>query len=335
MSASNRAKKISKIQTVLKKHYQPVKAPVRNVLENIVFACCLEDSKYDQANDAFARLQEIYTGWNEIRVTTVAELAEEMSELTHPREAAERVKKTLYGLFESQYSWDFDHLMKENLGKAVQKLSSFKSMSPFVLSYVVQHSLGGHSIPIDRSAMAVMKILDLASDKEAEKGNVVGLDRAIPKSQGKDFGSLLHQFAVDFAASPFSNSLRSILLAIDPDCKDRFPKRQTRKKVVKSPAADKPEAKKTTKTGSSTDAKKKTAKSGASGSKTTAKAKPVAAKNPAAKPTKKATKKSAGAKSATGKKTAKSAKKTSAKKTGSKSTAGKPAQKKLAKKKPR
>ena len=57
--------------------------------------------------------------------TTVAELAEEMSELTRPNEAAERVKKTLYSLFESQYSWDFDHLKKENLGKATQKLSNF------------------------------------------------------------------------------------------------------------------------------------------------------------------------------------------------------------------
>ena len=69
MSASIRAKKIAKINTVLKKHYQPVKAPTRNVLEHIVFACCLEDAKYEHATDAFARLQEIYTGWNEIRVS--------------------------------------------------------------------------------------------------------------------------------------------------------------------------------------------------------------------------------------------------------------------------
>lgn len=245
MSASNRAKKIAKINTVLKKHYQPVKAPARNVLEHVIYACCLEDATYEQANDAFARLQEIYTGWNEVRVTTVAELAEEMSELSNPQEAAERVKRTLYSLFESQYSWDFDHLKKENLGKATQKLAGFKSVTPFVLSYVIQHGLGGHSIPIDQSAMEVMKILEVVTDKEAEKGSVPGLERAIPKNAGVDFGSVLHQFSVDFAASPFSSNLRNVMLAIDPDCKERFPKRQTKKKktaeaIKESPVEDQP-----------------------------------------------------------------------------------------------
>lgn len=246
MSASNRAKKIAKINTVLKKHYQPVEAPARSVLEHVIFACCLEDSKYEQANDAFARLQEIYTGWNEVRVTTMAELAEEMSDLTDPSDAAQRVKRTLYSLFESQYSWDFDHLRKENLGKATQKLANFKSVTPFVLSYVVQNALGGHSIPIDNSAMQIMLILDVVTEKEAAKGSVPGLERAISKTAGPGFGSMLHQLAVDFRLTPFSNNIRSILLAIDPSAKERFPKRQTKKTVVKKEAAkaDKSAAKK-------------------------------------------------------------------------------------------
>ena len=316
MSASVRAKKIAKIHTVLKKHYQPVKAPTRNILEHVMFACCLEDSKYEQASDAFARLQEIYTGWNEIRVTTVAELAEEMSELTRPNEAAERVKKTLYSLFESQYSWDFDHLKKENLGKATQKLSNFKSVTPFVLSYVVQHGLGGHSVPIDSSAMMVMQILDVVSDKEAEKGSVPGLERAIPKTAGADFGSLLHQFAVEFALSPFSTSLRNIILSIDPDAKDRLPKRQSKKKKApakKEVAKEEPAAKKAPAKKAEKPAAKKPA------------AKKEAAKKEAAK---KAPAKKAPAKKAPAKKTAKKA-------AAKKAVKKKSANKKLSKKKPR
>lgn len=296
MSASNRAKKIAKIQTVLKKHYQPVKAPARSVLEHVVFACCLEDSKYEQATDAFARLQEIYTGWNEIRVTTVAELAEEMSELSHPIQAAERVKRTLYSLFESQYSWEFDHLKKENLGKATQKLAGFKSVSPFVLSYVIQHGLGGHSVPIDASAMQVMLILDVVSEKEASKGSVPGLERAIPKSSGADFGSLLHQFAVEFAASPFSNPLRNIILAIDPEAKERLPKRQSKKKQVevKEPKTAASEKKSTA---TKKDAPAKDAAKASPKKKTVAKpAKKVAAKKTTTK--KAATKKAAAPKAA-------------------------------------
>lgn len=231
MSATNRAKKIAKIQTVLKKNYQPIKPPTnRSVLEHLIFACCLEDSKYDPANDAFARLQEIYTGWNEIRVTTVSELAEAMSDLSDPTAAATRVKKTLYNVFESQYSWDLEYLRKENLGKATQKLLSYKSVSPFVSSYVVQSALGGHSIPLDGSAMDLMLILDVVTEKEAAQGSVPGLERAISKTAGVSFGSILHQLAADFRATPFSTNLRTLITSIDSIAKDRFPKRQTKKK---------------------------------------------------------------------------------------------------------
>lgn len=310
MSASNRAKKIAKINTVLKKHYQPVKAPSRTILEHIIFACCLEDSKYEQANDAFARLQEIYTGWNEVRVTTVAELAEEMSDLTNPINAAERVKKTLYSLFESQYSWDFDHFRKEKLGKVSQKLSNFKSITPFVVSYVVQNGLGGHSVPIDKSAMNIMLILDIVTEKEAVKGTVPGLERAIPKTAGADFGSLLHQLGVDFSLSPFSNALRNIILAINPNAKDRLPKRQSKKKVVKKKPAKTQKVVAKKKPVKATNASTKKTKS------KTATAKSKKTKSKTAKPVKK------GAKSSATKKSAKTAKKKS------------PARK-LSKKKPR
>lgn len=324
MSATNRAKKIAKIQTVLKKNYQPIKPPTnRSVLEHLIFACCLEDSKYDPANDAFARLQEIYTGWNEIRVTTVSELAEAMSDLSDPTAAATRVKKTLYNVFESQYSWDLEYLRKENLGKATQKLLSYKSVSPFVSSYVVQSALGGHSIPLDGSAMDLMLILDVVTEKEAAQGSVPGLERAISKTAGVSFGSILHQLAADFRATPFSTNLRTLITSIDPIAKDRFPKRQTKKKeeevaepveVEEAPAKAAPKKTAEKKTPAKKTADKKTPE------KKTTKA---AGSTKSTAPAKKAVKKKTVTKSAPGSTTKKA------------TTAKKTPNKKLSKKKPR
>ncbi len=331
MSATNRAKKIAKLQSVLKKNYQPIKPPTnRSVLEHLIFACCLEDSKYDPANDAFARLQEIYTGWNEIRVTTVSELAEEISDLFDPTAAATRVKKTLYNVFESQYSWDLEYLRKENLGKATQKLMSYKSVTPFVSSYVVQSALGGHSIPLDGSAMDLMLMLDVVTEKEAAQGTVPGLERAISKTAGVDFGSILHQLAADFRATPFSTNLRTLITSIDPIAKDRFPKRQSKKKETE--VAPEPEVEE-----ASVSAKSATKKSEGdkkSPSKASTKKAPEkktaksAAPTKSAAPAKKAVQKKSVAKSAPGKSaTGKTAKKTAA--------AKKTPNKKLSKKKPR
>ena len=70
-------------------------------------------------------------------------------------------------------------------------------MTPFVLSYTIQHGLGGHAIPVDYSAMVIMLATEIASQPEAKSGKVPGLERAIPKSKGIEFAGLLHQAAVD------------------------------------------------------------------------------------------------------------------------------------------
>ena len=55
------------------------------------------------------------------------------------------------------------------------------------------------------------------------------MERAIPKNKGVEFGSELHQLGADFTANPYAPALQQILLQIDPDCKERLPKRRAAK----------------------------------------------------------------------------------------------------------
>src|SRR5947208_3783847 len=105
MTAPNRSSIISKVYKVLKKHFKPVAPPGdRTVLEHMLYGCVLENARYDAADDAFAKLKELYFDWNEVRVTTVIELAEGMGGIPDPSAAAQRVKKALQSVFESNYS---------------------------------------------------------------------------------------------------------------------------------------------------------------------------------------------------------------------------------------
>ena len=65
MPASNRAALISKAQKVLSKHFTPVNQVERPVLEHLLYACCLENNRYEVADETFARLQESMFDWNE------------------------------------------------------------------------------------------------------------------------------------------------------------------------------------------------------------------------------------------------------------------------------
>jgi endonuclease III len=197
MSISNRAQRIEKLAKALKRAFRPVPPPTeRTVLETLVYACCLEDSSHEQADEAFAKLTQTYVDWNEVRVTTVAELGELLSHLNQPQSAAIRLKRTLQSLFEKRYSFDLEELRKQNLGKAQAEVESWGGMSRFVSAYIAQHAFGGHAIPVGSAHLQLLLAAEIIVAAEADKQSVPGLERAIPKNAGVEFAGLLHQAAV-------------------------------------------------------------------------------------------------------------------------------------------
>ena len=347
MSASNRAKLIGKLHTALKKHYKPLPAqPARPLLEHVLYGSLLEDSPSELADEGIAKCEQEFFDWNEVRVTTVTELSQVMSRLPEPMKAARRLKSNLQAIFEEFYTFDLDHLKKENLGKAVAKFEKMPGMTPFVLSYTIQHGLGGHSIPIDYSAMVIMLSTEISNQPEAMSGKVPGLERAIPKSKGVEFAGLLHQCAVALKKSTKDKDARAVLDQVSKGSSERLDlwlssKKAAKKRVVKRKAQEMADADSGTKAAT----KKKDAPASARSKGSAAKKDPVkketAKKTAATKTTPKTAKKAPAAKKATSKtvkktppskKTAKKATKSKAtKKSTSKKT---PASKKPASKKP-
>ena len=309
MSIPNRAAVITKLYRSLKKNYSPVTTSnSRTVLEELLFACLLEDNHHDAAEKAYAVLVDGFFDWNEIRVSSAKELAEVMGSLADAEVSARRLKQSLHGVFESTYQFDLEDMKKQNIGAAEKRLDKFPGTTPFVVAYVVQQALGGHSIPLDKGSLQALYVLGVATEKEAASGKVPGLERAISKKNGPEFGSLLHQVGVEITASPYSPKTRKTLLDLDSSCKDRLPKRPTKPKKEPEP-------------------KKKAAAAKAP-------AKPVKKAAVAKTPVKKAPAKKSPVKKAPAKKAApkKPAKKTAAKKTVKKKVVKKPV-KKAAKKK--
>ena len=340
MATVNRADLINKTFKVLKKHYTPFAPnPQRSLLEQLLYACCLENSLPEAADAVMHTVQNDYYDLNEIRVTTVREMSESFKPLNDADAAALRLKGVLQGVFESLYSFDMEPMRKQNLGQAVKTIEKYEGATPFVVAYATQTALGGHSIPVNSGAMQALVIVGVLTEAEAAKGRVPGLERTVSKAKGIEFGSLLHQLGVALTQSPFAPNVRSILLEISPDAKDRLPKRAKKEKAKPEPKpkADAKTAKKTTATPPpAKSAKSKTAAKPAGKKKTAAKsatAKPAAKKTTAKKP---ATKKSAAKKATASKKAAK--KNVTKKSTGAakkKSSAAKSTSKGITKRKPK
>jgi endonuclease III len=227
MTAVSRTAQFAKVHKALKKYYKPAAANAgRTVVEHLLFACCLEDAHHDAAEEAFAALVHTFFDWNEVRVTSISELSEVMACLPDPRAAANRVKRVLHAVFEATFNFDLEDSRKKNLGPTVKWLEKLDGTTRFTVAYVVQAALGGHSIPIDAGTMAALRLLDLVTDKDVEAGAVPGLERAVAKSKGVEYGALLHELGADYSANPYSPNMREILCQIDPECEGRLPKRR-------------------------------------------------------------------------------------------------------------
>ena len=306
MANPNRTALLNKTHRVLKQHFTPVAPPGdRPLLEHMLYACCLENAPFESADKVYDHLHKAFFDWNEVRVSTLTELTEAMHSLPNPSASASNLKRILQAVFESTYSFEIEGIKKQNIGQAVKQLEKLGGASPFVVAYVTQAALAGHSIPLGRGALDVLYLLGIINQAESQTGKVSGLERAIPKNKGIEFGSLLHQLAADYFANPFSPNIRKLILSINPDAKDRFPKRGAKKEPERSPepaaapagkgkgqspksqeapppkATDKHREKPTEKA----DDKKKPAAKSATAKPTTAKPHPVSAKRkPAAKP---------------------------------------------------
>jgi len=248
MATPNRSALIGRTLKVLRRQFKPVAPPKdRSLFEQLLFACLLEDSPHEAAEQTFATLKQDYLGWYEVRVSTIRELTDALKPLVNPADSAARLKQTLHSVFESVYEFDIETMKKQNIGAAAKTLQKYNGTTPFIVAYVTQHSLGGHAIPLNRGALIALHAVGVISDEEFAKHTVPGLERAVSKNKGVEVASLLHQLGVEVGRNPYGQAARKLMLEIDPNCKDRLPKRPTQRpvEVAPPPAPAKPEPKKT------------------------------------------------------------------------------------------
>src|SRR3990172_5252911 len=258
MATPNRASLINRTLRIVKKQFKPVPATKdRTLFEHLMFACLLENSPHDLAEQVFKSLKDDYFDWNEVRVSTIRELTEVTRPLVDPSAAAGRLKQTLHSVFEGVYQFDLETLKKQNIGQSAKQLQKLNGSTPFVVAYVTQTALGGHSIPVNRGLLITMHVVGVISDNEFKAAAVPGLERVVSKNKGLEIGSQLHQLGVEIGRNPYGPNARKLLLEIDPRCKDRLPKRKAPEPPAPPPAPKPVETK--GKAGAAKDDKKKTA----------------------------------------------------------------------------
>lgn len=199
MAAPGKAQLLNDILTLLKKRYKLGPRPDRlTVLEAVVYAICHEGTLREQANQALSRFKDEFSGWNEVRVSSIPEIQGVLAGLPDTEERANRIRRFLRQLFEKTYDFNLEPLLKKPLKDAVKSLQEYDApKSDYIIASVIQQGLGGHAIPVDahlRRALERLGIADASTSTEALRGT---LERAVPKNRGVEFCDLMEELAHD------------------------------------------------------------------------------------------------------------------------------------------
>ena len=199
MATQSKTQLLTNIHTLLKRRYKPKAEPNASrltVLKAVVYGICHEDTTREQANQALSRFEDEFYDWNELRVSSVEEIQESLAGIPDPDGRAQRIRRFLRQLFNRTYGFTLDALAKKPLKEALKVLQTYDAFaSDYVTATVIQQALGGHAIPIDKSAQ---RVLGRVGVSESEIPALRGiLERAVPKNRGVEFLDLIEDLAND------------------------------------------------------------------------------------------------------------------------------------------
>jgi len=202
MATQSKTQLLTNVFTLLKRRYKSKadrNASRLSVLKSVVYGICHEDTTREQANQALSRFNDEFFDWNEIRVSSLDEIQENLAGLPDPELKAQRIRRFLRQLFSRTYGFTLDALTKKPLKDALKVLRTYDAFSSdYVTATVIQQALGGHAIPIDQASRRALKRLGI-SESELPALRAV-LERAIPKNRGAEFLDLIEDLANDTCA---------------------------------------------------------------------------------------------------------------------------------------
>lgn len=315
--ASDKTSACKKLTTLLQKDYgKSLPKQKLPVLETMLFAVCLEDNTWTDAEAGYDKLIKSYFDLNEIRVSSVSEIERTLGNLRNADWKGLRIRSILRYVFESTYSYDFEKLARLTLESAHKRLKKIDYISPFVTNFTLQQAMGSHVICLDDcSHRAAIHLGIVPADSTIEAASEF-LKAGVKKADAFSFTYLLRCLAtepklVDRFADEYDEEDEFDVLKVSERLNViKSPRKKKKKKVEPPPVKKAAPTKKTT-------AASKEKATTATSKKTTSKTAPAASKKAATKTKTKA--------------------KTPAAKTASKKSAPKtksqPAKKKVAKKK--
>ncbi|MEX0701276.1 MAG: hypothetical protein WD069_04200 [Planctomycetales bacterium] len=198
LKASEKQALARKLTVLLKKEYKGgAPRDERSVLDTALFAICLENASHAAAEASLERVGELFHDLNEVRVSSISELAEAFPGMPDAEWKALRMRSVLQHVFEKHFAFDFETLRRKTHEVAAKQLEKIRDLSPFVRNHVLHEVLDAHVVPLDDAQRRATVWLGLAAPGATVEQISEDLKPAIRKADAPLFCHLLRCLATD------------------------------------------------------------------------------------------------------------------------------------------
>lgn len=193
------------------------------VLEHFLYAICREGTTRESANQAFQNLRQHFFDWNEVRVSLMREVADVLADAVPDADVrAQRIIDFLQVVFEENFSFDLEPLIKKGVKQASRQLSRYKGSSDFAVAWVMQHSLAAHALPLDWDNIRCLRRLGMLDEgKDDPEALRASLEHQVPKAKGVPFIDLVSVVAEQWCFETDPNCPRCPMLPVCPTGQER------------------------------------------------------------------------------------------------------------------
>lgn len=187
-----------KLMTVFKKQYKgTVRKCDRPVLETMLFAACLENADWSDAEAGYKSLVSSFYDLNEIRVSSITELEAAFGPLAQREWRAMWVRSILQHVFEANYEYQFEKIKRKTLDLAARQLGRISNLTVFAQRFTLQQTMAAHVVPMDDAMTRAGIWLGFVPPGSNTEAASDAMKPALRKADVGPFSFWLRRFATD------------------------------------------------------------------------------------------------------------------------------------------
>jgi hypothetical protein len=164
-------------------------------ITQLILGVFSRDMLENKAREALETLRGLVVDYNELRVMSPREMAENLREHPDAWHKCEDVSRALNKIFAKQHTVGLDHLKGRSRKDAQEYLDKVEGLDPYTRARIRLLGLQQHAIPLDEAMWALAKREEIVDPNCPLDEAQAFLERQVPESEALDFVSRLKKHA--------------------------------------------------------------------------------------------------------------------------------------------